>query len=514
MTKYKEILRLHHQKVSGRSIAAVLGCSRNTVSKTLEAAECQGLAWPIPSEITEDTLARMLFPDQTTVSTRMMPDFEQIHKDLAKNGVTLTLLWDEYCLQCRTAGQIPYMYTQFCKMYRMFAMKNKATMHIHRKPGDTMEVDWAGDTASVIDAVTGETLPAYIFVATLSCSAYAYVEAFLSMDTESWISAHLNAFRHFGGVTRTIVPDNLKTGVAKAHRVDPEINRAYQEMAQYHGAVIMPARVVTPRDKPVVESTVGTASTWIIAALRNQQFFSVAALNEEIRKKLSELNRRPFQKRPGSRHDVFLEEEKVHLLPLPSSPYELATWKIATVQFNYHISVDGMYYSVPYEYIRYKVDVRVTRKVVEVYFNHIRIASHVRLHGRTGQYSTSIEHMPEKHRDYALWDGDRFVSWARGIGPHTETVIRSILQSHKIEQQAYKACFGILKLADRYSVIRLEAASRRAMTYTHSPSYRSIQTILKNGSDKLEDAARPKPKPQGAGFVRGAEYYGGGRKDD
>lgn len=514
MTKYREILKLNHQQISGRSIASILGCSRNTVSKTLEASEKQGLTWPLPLDISDEELEQMLFPERSIDPTRMLPDYETIHRELAKNGVTMTLLWDEYCIQCRDLTKIPYMYTQFCKMYRDYAMKNKATMHIHRKPGDTCEVDWAGDTAAIIDNVTGEIIDAYVFVAALPCSSYAYVEAFLTMDTESWITAHINAFNHFGGVTRAVVPDNLKVGVTKPHRVDPVINKIYQEMAEYYGTVIMPARVKMPRDKSKVESTVGNISTWIIAALRKQQFFSIGDINGEIRKKLLEFNRKPFQKKPGSRHSVFLEEEKMHLIPLPATPYELATWKIATVQFNYHISVEKNYYSVPYEYIKHKVDVRMTKRVIEVYYQHTRIASHVRLHGKTGHYSTNIDHMPDKHRDYALWDGDRFIRWAKNNGPNTEIVVRSILQSHKIEQQAYKSCFGLLKMADKYSVTRLEAACKRALSYTSNPSYRSIQTILKNGSDKLEDVAVVESKKQPQGYIRGAEYYGGGKKND
>jgi transposase len=514
MTKYREILRLNQQQLSSRSIAAFLGCSRNTVSKVLESAAKHGLTWPLPLDISDEDLEHLLFPERSLDSDRMPPDFEYVHKELARNGVSMTLLWDEYCIQCRDISKIPYMYTQFCKLYRDFAMKNKATSHIHRKPGDTCEVDWAGDTTSLIDNVTGECIDVYVFVAALTCSSYAYVEAFLNMDTESWITGHINAFRHFGGVTRILVPDNLKTGISKPHPVDPTINKVYQEMAEYYGTVVIPARVKMPRDKPMVESTVDTISTWIIAALRKQQFFSIGDLNREIRKKLLEFNSKPFQKKPGSRLSAFLEEEKMHLIPLPALPYELATWKIATVQFNYHVSVEKNYCSVPYEYIKHKVDVRMTKRVIEIYYHHTRIASHVRLLGKTGHYSTNIDHMPDKHRDYALWDGDRFIRWAAANGIHTEIVVRSILHSHKIEQQAYKSCFGLLKLADKYSVTRLEAACRRALSYTPNPSYRSIQTILKNGSDKLVETAAVEPKKQAQGFVRGAEYYGGVKKND
>jgi transposase len=153
-------------------------------------------------------------------------------RELAKSGVTLSLLWNEYCEECRLAGELPLMYTQFCLYYREFAQKTKATMHINRKPGERMEVDWAGQTAKIIDTDTGEEIPAQVFVAVLSSNQYAYVEAFLSQNQECWIAGHVNAFKFFGGVTRMLVPDNLRTGVQKPSRYTPEINRTYQELCR------------------------------------------------------------------------------------------------------------------------------------------------------------------------------------------------------------------------------------------------------------------------------------------
>ena len=513
MTKHKEILRLHHQSLSSRSIASLLGCSRNTVAKVLDALNRTDLAWSQLELLTEDQLTKLLFPPVELDSNRLLPDFEQIHKELAKPGVNLTLLWDEYCLTARMAGKIPYMYTQFNKMYRDFAVRNKATMHLHRKPGDSLEVDWAGQKAHILDSTTGEVLDAFVFVSTLSSSQYTYAEGFLDMSTESWISAHIHAFQFYGGVPRSLINDNLKTGVVTPHFVDPLLNRTYQELAEHYGTVILPARVKRPKDKPSVESSVSNVSTWIIAALRHQQFFSLADLNQGIREKLKELNRKPFQKKPTSREQAFRDEERDLLLPLPVHPFEIAQWKTATVQFNYHITVEKMNYSVPYEYIKEKVDVRMTPKMVEIFLHQTRIASHLRLHGKPGQYSTTPEHMPEKHQSYMLWDGARFLHWAKQVGPHTEIVVQSILNHHKIEQQGYKSCFGLLKLADRYSPKRLEAACQRALSYTPQPNYRSIQTILKNGSDKLKvDIPEKTSSSTQYGYIRGADYYGKGDK--
>lgn len=402
------------------------------------------------------------------------------------------------------------MYSQFCYYYQQYATTTKATMHIHRKPGEQLEVDWAGQTTPIVDSETGDIINAYVFVGALSSSQYAYVEAFLSQNQECWTTAHVNMYKFFGGATRILIPDNLKTGVEKATWYSPEINKTYQEMAEHYGTAVIPARVRKPKDKPNAEGSVKIISTWIIAALRNQKFFSLAELNNAIREKLQIYNSKPFQKKAGSRLSVFLEEEKPMLLPLPVAPYELATWKIATVQFNYHISVDKMYYSVPYEYIKHKVDVRITRNIIEVFFHQLRICSHPRLHGRPGQYSTVTDHMPEDHKKYTQWNAARFISWGESVGSNTAITVKAILSSHKVEQQGYKSCMALLKLADKYSLPRLEAACTKALTYTPSPSYKNIKTILTTGQDKLavEEVSSAKDNSASYGFTRGADYYG------
>ncbi|MHB1630214.1 MAG: IS21 family transposase [Bacilli bacterium] len=512
MTKYREILRLKSMGLSQRSIASSCQCSRNTVSEVLNRANVLELVWPLPEEVTEADLQYLLFPERAQASTRKIPDCEHIHRELAKSGVTLSLLWSEYCESCRLSQEIPLKYTQYCNYYRKYAATTKATMHIQRKPGEQMEVDWAGQTATLVDSETGELIPVYIFVSALSCSQYAYVEGFLSQNQESWIAAHNNAFTHFGGVTKILVPDNLKTGVDRSSWYTPVINKTYHEMAEHYGIAVVPARVRKPKDKPSAEGTVGNISTWILAALRNQTFFSLTELNAAIAEKLDAFNRRPFQKKPGSRLSTFLDEEKHTLQPLPASTYECALWKVATVQFNYHIAVDKMHYSVPYEYIKHKVDVRVTKGAIEVFYNHHRICSHPRLYGRPGQYHTMSDHMPDKHKQYVEWNTERFVSWAQQVGPYTTAAVRAILAGYRVEQQGYKACMGVLKLADRYSLVRLEAACERALSYTPNPSYKHISTILKSGQDTINTEPLPKESQSNSanqhGFTRGAAYYG------
>ncbi|HNQ44659.1 MAG TPA: IS21 family transposase, partial [Candidatus Cloacimonadota bacterium] len=331
----------------------------------------------------------MLFPKARAESDRRKPDFDHIHKELARSGVTLSLLWNEYSELCRQNQVIPYQYSQFCKHYTEYAHTKKATMRIHHKPAEKLEVDWAGQSAYLTNNLTGAPIKAPIFVAVLPYSGYAYVEALPNMNMRSWIQAHVNCFQYIGGVPRILVPDNLKTGVERVSREESVINRTYNEMASYYNSVVIPARVRRPKDKASAEGTVGMISTWILASLRNRRFFSLAELNTAILDKLTEFNHKPFQIKEGSRASVFSLEEQDILLPLPTEPYEMARWISVTVAYNYHVMVDKRYYSVPFEYIHHKVDVRITDRVIEIFYNSIRIATHKRLGEGKERYQTT-----------------------------------------------------------------------------------------------------------------------------
>lgn len=509
MTDYREIIRLAGMGLSRTSIGVALGYSRNTIADVLRRAQMKGLDTPVPDGMSDRELADLLFPEKASPQNQRMPDYEKVHKELGKKGVNLTLLWEEYCAECRQSGEIPYAYTQFRVYYHRFVQTTKATMHLNHKPGEHMEVDWAGQTASMIDRVTGEIILAYIFIATLPCSQYSYAEAFLNREQENWTAAHIHAFEFFGGTPRILTPDNLKTGVENPSRRSLTINKSYNELAEHYGCAVIPARVRKPKDKPSVEGAVGQISTWVIAALRNKTFFSLAELNEAVCEKLKAFNERPFQKKPGNRMTAFMEEEQEYLQPLPKERYELAVWQKLNVGFNYHIYVDKNYYSVPYEYIKHDMDIRVTASAIEVFYNNLRVCSHPRHYGKPGNYVTVPEHMPDKHRQHTEWNAERFLSWAQSIGENTKIVITSILTSHKIEQQGYRSCIGILKLADKNGAKRLEAACERALSYTPSPSYKNIDAILKSGSDKAEKQKIPeKHMDERHSFLRGAEYYG------
>ena len=499
--------------LSERSIAQSCNVSRKTVAKVTKRAEEIHLSWPLDFEMTDHVLEEMMFPKEKSATNKRMPDFDYIRKELLRNGVNKKLLWVEYCEECRMNNDEPLMYSQFCYYIQKNEEKRRATMHIPRKPGEQIEVDWAGDPAHIIDPDTGEITDAWLFVGVLTYSQYAFVMAFINERTDNWIKAHTKMFEFFGGVTPILTPDNCTTAVnhSKSDWYTTELNTTYHEMAEHYNLAIIPARVRKPKDKPNAEGSVGHISTWITAALRNEQFFSLAELNVAIREKLRTYNANKFQKKDCSRLSLFLGEEQPLLAPLPATPFEVAEWKIATVQFNYHIAVDKMYYSVPYQYIKNKVDVRITDTTIEIFYKHNRIASHRRLCGRPGMYSTVTEHMPEDHQKYLEWNGERFRKWATRIGTNTYEVVNAILTSGRVEQQSYRGCMGLLKLADKYSEAKLEAACKKALTYTNTPSFKSIKNLLVTMSNSLEIETIQEETTKKSGITRGARYYGGKR---
>lgn len=337
MIDYREILRLHSQNQSQRRIEANVHSSHQTVKAVLENAAKYGISWPLDDEITNEKLNEILSisTKEHEVITYAEPDYAYIHREFSKKGVTLTLLWSKYCERCYATGEKPYMSTQFGDKYRNWARSTKATMRINHKPGETMQVDWAGGTIPYYDSVTGEEYKAYLFVAVLPCSGIIYVEACTDMKQENWLLCHVHAFEYFGGVTKIIVPDNLKMGVTANTRYETQLNASYRELAEYYGTTIVPARVRKPQDKGLVEKSVGFSTTWITAALRDEKFFSFSDVKTAVAERLDIINNKPFQKRPGSRKEAYENEEKEFMLPLPAHPYEPAVWTQATVGNDY-----------------------------------------------------------------------------------------------------------------------------------------------------------------------------------
>ena len=526
MVNYKEILRLSHEGYSQRQLESSLHCSRHTIRNVLTAAKANEITYPLDDSFNNEQLETILFPEKrSAVGQYLEPDFAYIHKELAKPKVTLTLLWDEYRQKAEALGKKPYMPTQYGEKYRAWARITKATMRIHHKPGDAMEVDWAGQTLPIYDSVTGESYPAYLFIAVLPCSGYTYAEATADMKLESWLSCHIHAYEYFGGVTRLLIPDNLKTGVIKNTRYETVLNRSYQELAEYYDTAIIPARVEHPKDKSHAEGTVRFASTWILAALRNEHFFTLAEVKEAVKEKLEELNLREFKQREGCRKSAYLEEEKAFMKSLPNQRYELATWNPGiTVGSDYLVSDGKNKYSVPFDLIGEKVDMRLTSNTVEIFFHGTRVASHLRKSVAQREPIVNPDHMTPEHRKYLSYNTEDFMNWAKSIGEKTYTVVNHFLTSGKEPEQGFKACASLTKLGEKYGVKKLESACDEVFSYTRAPSIRLISTILKSGTgtSTQSGSGRSGSKQSGKGqfakahdannsnaygITRGAAYY-------
>lgn len=515
MGDYREILRLKSLGYIMKDIASSVHSSRNTVSEVLTLAGNLHVCWSLDDDVTNADLEAMFYPGRNkSDEDRLIPDYPKIHRELAKKGVTLTLLWTEYCLEASAAGKKPYMSTQFNDNYRKWVRITKATMRIQHKPGDEMEVDWAGATIDIFDEVTGEAAPAYLFIAVLPCSCYVYAEICPNMKSDAFINCHVHAYEYFGGSTRLLIPDNLKTDVTKNTRYDTLIPKAYKEMADHYNTAIVLARVKHPDDKPNAEGSVKFATTWILAALRNYHFFSIEEAKVAVSEKLEELNLRSFKKRLGNRRSAFMNEERDFLQPLPKAPYEPAVWSTAKVQNDYLISDGINKYSVPFDLIGEQVDIRLTGAMVEVFYHGGRVASHVRKVSPQRDPVCIKEHMPLNHQKYLAYNPDEFISWADDIGAATLKTINHFLYSEKEPEQGYKYCVGLMKAAEKYGNDRIEKACEKLLTVIAQPSLRSISTIFKNGQDKLtsdvKDIKQPNEK-RSNGITRGhAAYRNGG----
>ena len=401
--------------------------------------------------------------------------------------------------------QAPYQYSAFCEHYRRWRQQLTTSMRQTHTPGERLFIDYAGQTVGVTDGSTGEIRNAQVFVAVLGASNYTYIEATWSQQLPDWIGSHVRALAFFGGCTELWVPDNLRSGVTKASRYEPDVNPTYHDLAEHYGVAVLPARARRPKDKAKVENGVLVVTRWVLARLRHQRFFSLNELNRSLRTLLTDLNQRPFKKLPGSRASAFAEMDQPALRALPEQHYEYAEWKVARVGVDYHVEVDGHYYSVPCQHARAQVDVRMTRSTVEVFQRGQRIASHAQCAFK-GRHTTVAAHMPPAHREVAGWNAQTLTARAEAVGPRCAVLVERLLVQRQHPQQAFRSCLGVLSLGQKYGIGRLEAACARALKHS-AVSWKSVQAILKNNLDlQQQDAQRTLDLPEHEN-LRGAAYY-------
>lgn len=505
MRKVREVLRLKYAcGASERVIAQSIGIGRTAVGEYIRRAAVIGITWPVPDQFDDAALERKLFAPAgyNPPRSKPLPDFGTIHAELRRRGVTLMLLWEEY----RSHHPDGYGYSRFCDLYGEWRRGVTATMRQTHAAGEKLFVDFAGDTVPVFDGLTGEARDAKIFVAVLGASNYTYAEARFSEALPDWIGVHVNVLAFLGGVPKAIVCDNLKAGVTTASRYEPGVNRTYLDLAAHYGTTIMPTRPRKPRDKAKVEGAVLIVERWILARLRDRRFFSLVELNAAIRTLLDELNTRLMRKLGASRREFFESIDQPALMALPAEPYQYAEWRRARVAPDYHVEVQGHFYSVPSRLIRQVIEVRITQRTVEAFHRGVRVASHVRS-AVQHRHTTIAEHMPSAHRRYAAWTPARLLAAAEKIGPSTIALCEAIMRAKPHPEQGFRSCLGILSLTRAYGPARLEAACRRGITIG-ATSYRSIASILKTGLDKaFLPAAEPEADPIQHGNIRGRGYF-------
>lgn len=505
MRKIKAVLKLSHENVSNREIARRLNISAGSVSNYLARARSSGLSWPLNDDWTDDKVYSALFPASSKNASHAHPDFGTVHKELKRKGVTLMLLWYEYQSQYPNG----YSYSRYCELYRAFAGKLKPSMRLTHRAGEKLFVDYSGLTVPWVDKETGEVQHAQIFVAVLGASNYTFIEATADQSLISWVQSHVHAFEFFDGVTVCLVPDNLRSGITKSHLYDPDVNRTFQELADHYGLAVVPARVRTPKDKSKVEVGVQGIQRWILAPLRDVTFFSVDEINEAIKPLLKAYNERDFYELEGTRLSQYQEIEKPALKPLPVKRYAYAAWKKARVSIDYHIAVEKHYYSVPYRLLKETIEVRMTHTTIECFHKGKRVALHKRSY--MPGHSTIHEHMPRAHQEYLEWTPERMHAWANKIGPNTGRLIKELIEMHKVPEQAYRSCLGILRMGKRYGDDRLENAAIRAL-HIGAIRYRNIESILKSGLDQ-QPLSKPDSESMAAAptvlheNIRGSKYY-------
>ena len=508
MRQIRQALRLHLEAgLSYAQVARALGLGKGTVGKFMLLARAAGVDWAVAQTLSDEQLeARLYRPAVPRSSRQLEPDYAWVHQELKRPGVTLQLLWEEYQRGLADAGSQAYKYTSFCIKYRAWAAALKRSMRQTHVAGERLFVDYAGQTVPVIDAASGEIRRAQVFVAVLGASNYTYACATATQNSADWVGSIIGALEFIGGVPRLIVPDQTRALIARPDRYEPAVNRLVEELCDHYDVAVLPARPAHPRDKPKVEVAVQVVERWILARLRHRRFFSLAELNAAIAELLADLNRRAFKKLPGCRASAFETLDRPQLRALPATRMAIARFKRARVNIDYHVELDGHYYSVPHRLVRAEVELRITGTTVEVLAGHQRVAVHA-YSSRRGAHTTVAEHMPASHRAHREWTPQRLIAWGEHIGAATAAVVRWQMEHRPHPEQGYRACLGLQRLARQFGAARLEAACARAMSI-RSPTYRSVNSILAAGLDRNQMPAAPAQSALPLhDNVRGPDYY-------
>ena len=480
MTRYREILRLLSLHLKTTEIVRSCRVSTKTIAIVRKRASELGISWPLPEGMTEEKLAAVMFPGKGRHGTdRHLPDMARVMLRLYRDGASRTVIWNEYLDECGRLDGKPLMYSRFCHYICEELLKRRGAAGQTGIPGRQAETVWISGGITVADSASGKPVRASLFVAALSFSGYTFAMAFPDVKVSSRIRAYVRMLEYFGGVPKLIVVDRVPAS-RKSQEMDHEFSRALQEFAGHYGTAVIPEmpRGIKSTPSGGHGSAAGAAAAWLMGALKGESFSTIDALNLRIRERVREYNSLLPAEGAAGRTDLFLQEEKPVLSPLPPEPYEYASWTKGRVQKNGYIVLEYMRYSVPRELAGKDVDVRLTDTSVEIFSDGRKAASHRRLYGRKGQYSTVSSHRCRSQESTGEWDEESLLRWAGETGESARKIACSILKSHSPWNDALTACRLFLMLSKIYTPARLEEACRRALELGGSPDYWTVRTIL------------------------------------
>lgn len=491
---YKDIIIKHYAlSMSGSEIARQTGFSKSGVNDFLRAFKrCEDLSYPLPAGITNYGIALKVYGSVPGSGGRNenieLPDYEDAAKLMAtRKNMTLMFLWNRYKKKCEEEGVRFYQYSQYCELYNKWCEENYETAHFDAVIAQKMEVDFAGQTFSMTDPLTGEIRNIVVFVAILPYSQYIYAEGMLSTKEPQWIDVNNHALDYFGGVPALVVCDNCKQAViVNQDWIEPELNKDYADWADHYGTVILPAKVRKPKFKSSVENAVGILEKGFFHKLEERQYFSLEQFNKDLWKELEALNKEPFKKKEHNRY-YYWEEEKLELMPLPSMHYEYMERKTAKVSSDFHVRFDNAYYSVDKAFLHKKVSIKASSTVVRIYSLAGEFLCEWPRATRKGQWATNPDHLPDNYKGFTQWNAPYFIQKAQLIGKNTEAVIRTILKSRPYEVQTYRMCLGILNFTKKYSNKALEECCKQAIAL-NKQKYTFIKNTISVVADDLGEA--------------------------
>lgn len=508
MSTLKQIIRLKQQGKSLKQIVRICQTSRNTVRKYVALSDQSSFTVDELLNMDDQALELALLPvDSKGRDDRyevLVGQLEYYQEELRRTGVNRWVLWSEY----RHAHPSGYSYAQFCYHLNLYADLKNISLHIEHVAGDLLYIDFTGKLLSYVEPATGEIIKVQVFAATLGFSQYSYVEAVLTQTTADFISALNRCLIFFQGVTKGIVPDNLKSAVIKTDRYEPELNKLLEDLANHYGTTIIPARSRKPQDKSLVENLVKHTYSRIYAPLRNRIFTSLQELNQAIREQLSIHNALKFKRHDYSRVDLYLSQEKATLIPLPEQLFHIKKYRTRTLsKFCYiQLGEDKRYYSAPFTYIGQKLEVAYTETMVWIYHKHKLVAQHTR-NAMVGRYSTIPEHLPSHYKAYLDRSPQYYIERAEKISSNAQSVVTRLFSTKKHPEQLYRSCEGILSLATKYEKADFDKACTLALEL-NACNYTFMENVLKNGMTKV---GKQKTLDFKAGKdtrnVRGKDYY-------